>query len=212
MINSLGPGRGNVPDGYEIVDTPFPLRFWDWSPSQAKEFFEWFVTNIPTRLAILTRTLNVARSRGGADSLRLDESPASFVALGRWLADNASERPVTVAEMLHYERLPEMESIGIPDPTTVDDAKTLSLCFDAGIYLAETLRHRHPHLSWTYVREPKNAFDYNCPVLDGFRELGRLDGYQVVQVTVGTREDDCDVGSEFLRVFTVWDAYASPIR
>jgi hypothetical protein len=62
--------------------------------------------------------------------------------------------------------------------------KTLSLCVDVGIYLAEVLRGAHPELKWSLWT--RRTVDYHRPVLVGFQGQVPMDPIRIaINVALG---------------------------
>jgi hypothetical protein len=183
------------------------LTYREWKPRQAQQYFDWFMANKAGRLAALD---NAVRASQGADNqgceIVLDYSAESLSPLARWIRRHSGMRCLTEAEKQRYrETLPDwiVQDIGASEWT--DDDQTRSLCWDAGVYFAEALIRRHPQLTWDYVRKPKNAADFNMPVVVGFPMDVWLEPTSVAANSIGAPDDPRDPGERLVTAFHNWE-------
>jgi hypothetical protein len=128
---------------------------------QAREFFAWFVQQIPERLAVLQSAYRHTTGRG---DLPLEQD--SLVPLWAWLCSHVAVRQLTKAELAaRRSGLPDWIT---PDPLA-DKALTLAsecLIYDAGIFFAEVLRRQNPGMEWV-LSTKRSSGAYHYPVLSG---------------------------------------------
>jgi hypothetical protein len=187
---------------YEPIPIPASLVSDMGGVKQARRYFEWFVSQIPTRLEALRHAVV---SNGGSQ-ISLDLSPASLAPLGAWLDTHLELRTRTAQEIERdTQSIPEWLRSEVEDSTFTDE--TVFLCIDVAIYFAEVLRQEYPALEWDFVRGPKNDADLYQPVLRSFGNA-HLNPVAVMLVTA-QRVRNGDSAAEMLpRVYAVWTQWA----
>jgi hypothetical protein len=147
---------------YQIIQPPFTLQFREMSKQELKDYFQWFLDVLPTRIRELA---SAVRQTPGFETWQLDGTPASLNALGEWFATQAeagqrtSEERVEIANRSAYP-------IDISNEELTN--RTFSLAMDVGMYLAQVLLKNHPSLRWEQPFGSKKFVDYGQPVLVGF--------------------------------------------
>jgi len=134
------------------------------SPKAAKDYFAWFVDNIPNEITELQEVVG--------DSFILDYSPKTLIQLEEWFIskrkyvelteeqireDNANAPEFILQEMLVKKFAPTVESYDL-------GAKI-------AIYFGEVFIKNDSDLYWDYVKKPKNEVSFNVPVIYGFTPL-----------------------------------------
>lgn len=149
---------------YTLFEIPFGRDFRDLPRNEARQFFDRFVAQIPTRIRMLEA--EVRRTRG-FESWNADAGDPSIAALSLWLAILARSRKLTAEELAYLK-----ESVTGPLRSIVAQLypldltpETYSYCIDAAMYVGETIRQRHPEVAWRLGPEPKRGQFYNRPVL-----------------------------------------------
>src|SRR5574341_577845 len=134
------------------------------SEGQAEIYFKSFVSGIPRRLTVLQQAIKAS----GHTELLLDFSFDSLRPLGDWFRNHIETRLLTQDELIQKKKsYPSwLHDYITPDTFTLE---TVSLCMDAGIYFAETLRYRYPILKWDLLRAPSSDISYHQPVVVPFR-------------------------------------------
>ncbi len=134
--------------------------------AEAREHFEWFVRQGPERLRLL---LSEAE-RDGVAPRELDYSRESLRPLWRWLRTKMEAAPLK--GKFAEERMaslpawfPEKEKEGALIELTFP---SMAMILDAGFYVAEVFRRRHPEaVRWSLWLKKNGPF--NQPYLAGFR-------------------------------------------
>lgn len=132
----------------------------------------------------------------------LDLQPDSLSCLGEFFAEHVTTQPWTAAEIERERaKLPEQlrEVIGVDDWELTYE--TLSLCFDVGIYFAETLRRVHPELEWVLWK--RKTIEYHRPVLDF--SGGALDAPRIMNNVALKPADGTSKPNELRDLFDVWE-------
>ena len=164
--------------GYRAIRPPFSTPFAEMTAREARAFFEWFVSEIPSRLSELRHALD----QNGGEGVPLDLTAESLEPLGRWLDGHVTMEPEDEARLATARAsIPSFIAAWIPDRRVTEE--TLSLCMDIAIYFGETMRRSNPGVEWSYVRKPKRAGDIHQPVLTPF-ECGDLNPFQVCRTVV----------------------------
>ncbi len=155
---------------YSLVTSPVGFDFDTMSRAEARQYFDHFVSQIPTRIRMLEEEM---RQTPGFESWAADGSDMSVAGLGIWLAETACPREMTEED---YEALrganPGPLSKVMRQIYPVDlTPETYSLCIDAGMYFGEVLRERHSDVGWRLgPTRPRRGANYNRPTvatLDG---------------------------------------------
>lgn len=188
-----------------MIEPPFALRFRSMNRDQAKAYFQWFLEQIPSRITVLERAV---RSTEGADYLiwEADESSGSLDLLGQWFAQQVEVREMMAEEIEDiYVRAPEwFRSVSIQDWELTD--RTLSLAMDIGMYLGAAFLRHLPGLHWEMLAKPKNAADFQQPVLAGFGEL-KCNPVRLAIVLAYGLADRTYRPTRLRELFEVWSGY-----
>lgn len=138
--------------------------FFELTPKQAKEYFLWYKSEIPNRIALLWEYMK--QERPEAESF--DYSPESLIPLWEWYETKIEQVPMTAKEVESRVRIfPKYLESEIRKNTKKFTDKTLSLALDISIYLGEVVVKNHPHLRWNYRTRPKREVSVYRPVIDG---------------------------------------------
>ena len=155
---------------YTIEFPPMGVDYNSWDNKTAKEYFEWYMTQIPLRTAYLcqkvTRDLYI-------DISVLDFSPESLNIIWEWYLKTAIIEKENAREI---ERQKNSDLYKLVGESSVNYEKlslnSLIIQRDIGMYLAKVFLAECPSLSWTYIHEQpskkvKDIFN-NRPQLTGF--------------------------------------------
>lgn len=200
---------------YRIIELQLKRHIYKTTEKEAKEFFEWFVKIIPERIAILKKALKDT----GYNPKKLDFREESLTYLDKWFAKQISWRILTKEEIdalkaKHHVVIKKSGvEINLTDivkiPKRAVSFETDSLCWDIGIYFAETLRKNVKGLRWDFVRKPKNDVNYHFPVLKGFRSHIELMPKSVIHtVALKTLQKKGSL-SLLKEIYYVWKSYAT---
>lgn len=151
---------------YQLQVPPFEItRFDTLSATQAKEFFHWYLSDIPTRLSQLQILLDEETN----GELKLTKDVSSLEPLWEWFSKRIKVRNRTEEEI-------DSALKGAPAwlrPTIIADnrkltTETLSVGMDIAIHFAEVMVANNPSIHWGYFTKPKSRVSVNEPVLLGF--------------------------------------------
>ena len=145
---------------YPVSPLAVRLNFAETPVPELRAFYRRFVAAVPERILALAAEVRLEYPDWTADS-----SKQSFVDLDAWMKNHVATRRRTP----HEVALIESDSpypIDVPREDLTE--ATFSLASDCGIYLAQTLLKRHPHLHWDLPLGTKRFIDYGQPVLAGF--------------------------------------------
>ena len=184
--------------GYRHFSPPMRLDFSGWSRQDARSYFSWFVDQIPERIDELRRVVEAV----GPDCT-LNCSPDSLACLGHFLFAHVEIRPSTPAEIAEEsDELPAQLREHVQLEKWQLTERTLSLCVDVGIYLAEVLRSSHNGLRWSLWT--RKTVDYNRPVLVGFQGGMPFDPARIaINVALGKARDKSQP-ERLQELFRVW--------
>jgi len=155
---------------YKIIQPPFTLEFRTMSREVAKDYFDWFMEQIPIRIRILEQAV---QSTGGYENWQADYAPESLERLGQWFYEHVETRKRTKEEKEEiYRKAPDwFRSVEVQNWELTN--RTFSLAMDIGMYLSQVFERNLAGLKWEMVTKPKNDANYQQPVLvgTGKREL-----------------------------------------
>ena len=158
-----------VPPTEELGNTPARK----YTPKQAREYFEWYISDVPNRLAQLEDYVNDGNER----PVKFDDSRESLIALWSWFEDLICA-DFEAAKKMHPDT-PEEDLVTTKNATI----KTLAIGRDISLYFAKVFIKYNPTVHWGYYTRPKSDMDVNRPVLLGF--LYNLDINPVVVISSG---------------------------
>lgn len=154
---------GKTSFDYPLMQPPLDVPYSELTLEQAGRNFEWFVEQVPSRLALLRKLYN--QEMGRQD---LDCTFESLVPLWVWMRTHVGTTGKN--RMIELKRPPG----AVKGPPILIDAgadwtiTTLALVRDAGIYVAETFMRRYPFLQWALSKSRSKQSDmYGRPVLVG---------------------------------------------
>lgn len=138
--------------------------FFELTPKRAKEYFLWYTSEIPNRIALLWEYMKQDRP----ETEPFDYSPESLIPLWEWYETKIEQVPMTAKEIESRVRIfPKYLESEIRKNTKKFTDETLSLALDISIYLGEVVVKNHPHLRWNYRTRPKREISVYRPVIDG---------------------------------------------
>ena len=184
--------------GYSLMIAPFDFAnhdriaarqffdnyaFFELTPKQAKEYFLWYTSEIPNRIALLWEYIKQERP----EAEPFDYSPESLIPLWEWYETKIEQVPMTAKEIESRVRMfPKYLESEIQKNTKKFTDETLSLALDISIYLGEVVVKNHPHLRWNYRTRPKREISVYRPVIDGLNYKMTLDSSRIVFVQMLT--------------------------
>ena len=157
--------------------------FFELTPKQAKEYFLWYTSEIPNRIALLWEYIKQERP----EAEPFDYSPESLIPLWEWYETKIEQVPMTAKEIESRVRMfPKYLESEIQKNTKKFTDETLSLALDISIYLGEVVVKNHPHLRWNYRTRPKREISVYRQVIDGLNYKMTLDSSRIVFVQMLT--------------------------
>jgi len=186
---------------YQLISPPCSLNFVGLSKQDIKKFNEWFIAELPTRIAILE---SCVKASAGYESWVANFDSTSLVTLGDWFASQVETRDRTASELREMEaglRFP----IDISTNELTDEV--VSKAMDVGMYFGEVLLKNHPALRWDFKTESKKFADYGQPVIVGVGAAilnpVRIALTMAYGVVAGTQS-----GSRLSQVYQFWSGKA----
>lgn len=151
---------------YPYMFPPFEMKdFEDMNKKEAKQHFEWYVSEIPNRIEVLSE-LTVGK-------VNLNYSPDSLIQLFTWFLST-----ITIYQLSDEEIEAELDDLRqYPDFVFEDEKEKLlanpvelktenyALAMDIAIYYGETLIRNYPQVHWTYFTKPKSYAFLNEPII-----------------------------------------------
>ena len=155
---------------YPIIAPPFTLEFREMSKKELKAYCNWFIDQIPLRVAILERTV---KNTPGFEDWEMNYLPTSLDKLGEWFALQAEKRERTEDEIQEaYNKLSgPFKDIHMISKWELTN-KTYSIAIDIGMYVSQVFLKTFPSLEWQFtLKGRKDHIDYGQPVLAGFGKM-----------------------------------------
>ena len=138
--------------------------FFELTPKQAKEYFKWYMEEIPHRLTLLWNYIH----QDYPEIKEFDYSPESLIPIWEWYETKIKQVPMTAKEIESRVRVfPKYLESEIRKNTQKYTGETLSLALDISIYLGEVIIKNYPHPRWNYRTKPKREISVYRPVIDG---------------------------------------------
>lgn len=138
--------------------------FFELTPKQAKEYFKWYMEEIPHRITLLWNYIY----QDCPEIKAFDYSPESLIPIWEWYEAKIMQVPMTAKEIESRVRVfPKYLESEIRKNTQKYTDETLSLALDISIYLGEVIIKNYPHLRWNYRTRPKREISVYRPVIDG---------------------------------------------
>ena len=150
---------------YKSVSMPIIKKeFKDMSPTEAENYFNWYVSEIKQRIALLQ---NYILHEG--INIELNYTPESLISLWGWYEDK-----IAIVEKTEEEL--EQEILKYPSWMHEEISKTkisydtLKYSWDVALYFAEVMiKNSQGKIKWGYFIKPKKRVSVNEPVLLGFK-------------------------------------------
>ena len=183
--------------------------FFELTPKQAKEYFLWYTSEIPNRIALLWEYIKQERP----EAEPFDYSPESLIPLWEWYETKIEQVPMTAKEIESRVRMfPKYLESEIQKNTKKFTDETLSLALDISIYLGEVVVKNHPHLRWNYRTRPKREISVYRPVIDGLNYKMTLDSSRIVFVQMLTSVKEQNKNHLYV-IYRHWERkYCIPLK
>lgn len=151
---------------YPWMAPPFEMKpFEEMNKKEAKQHFEWYISQIPERIEVLKELTE--------HKISLDYSKESLIPLFAWYLSQ-----ITIYKLSDKEIDAELEDLRqYPDFVYEDEKESLlanpvelkkedyALAMDIAIYYAETIIKNYPQVKWTFFTKPKSYAYLNEPIL-----------------------------------------------
>lgn len=174
---------------YQVIRPPQLVNFREMDGKQSREYFNWFISQIPIRVTELKKYV---QSTLEYERWEADLTPESLDILGKWFYEHIETRQRNREEIeTIFANSPDwFRNIQIPD---YDLSKiTVSISFDVGVYLSQVITTNVQGLRWEIVTKPKKDINFHQPVLTNggylvFNPVGIVltYAYGIVQGTKG---------------------------
>jgi hypothetical protein len=171
----------------------------DWTKAEAKRYFEWLMSVIAERVAMIKSVLGLRDSDAPEDVL----GAAGNEMAGVLRLPGVSTAGRTVRSVLRGH---EIESQTGPLLSVVGYA----LAADLGLLVAALLRQNCPDLQWEIVQKPKSDAFYNKPVLRPFG-AAHMDPIQVSVNVAHQLLDGSRPASGWRDVYSWWRDHCGPL-
>lgn len=146
---------------YNTIQPPFSLKFRDMSKDELLRYFSWFLEVAPERIEQLKTAVHTT---AGFEDTPVDFTSESFPGLGEWFAAVVETKQRTGEEI---EETKLRTAYAFPVAQTELSNRTFSIAMDMGMYFAEVMLSKYPHLTWDQPLSDKKFADYGQPVLVG---------------------------------------------
>lgn len=149
---------------YEMLIPPFKrVEFSKMNKEQAKEYFEWYISQIDKRIDLL---FDAVKKDGVA--AKFDYSKESLIDLWSWYETKISYRKL---DELEYEKIVAKYPDWMHEYISKTELsfETLMYGMDVALYFAKVvIINNRDKVKWGYYTKPKNRDSVNQPVLLGF--------------------------------------------
>ena len=150
---------------YSLIKTPLftTKEFFSLSKEEVKEYFKWFISIKNERLQILEKSVQEIYPEW-----KLDYTKNSLVDLYLWFKTKVAYRKMTDWEKMEIKKQISQtplltDVISLPELTLSDEA--VSICFDVGVYLGDTLIHQNSEIKWVTKLNSAKYIYYGQPLI-----------------------------------------------
>ncbi|CQR57000.1 hypothetical protein PRIO_4598 [Paenibacillus riograndensis SBR5] len=183
---------------FEII--PFEIM----TKKEAKQYFDWFVLQIPTRIDTLIA--HYVETLGGGKE-ELDLSQESLVNLWKWFIQRIEMVPKTKEELEEdVDAAPDWLKEEVANNTLKFSEFTSSLIIDVGIYFGSVFLNEMRTLEWGIIHKPKNHVDINRPVITGFKKM-ELNPISVVNNSSLAIVEKNSNENQLFELYNIWKEY-----
>lgn len=180
---------------YSIIQPPFTLKFQEMTKSELRNYYSWFMSIMPERIAGLE-----AYVREVLPIWRADKSPESLGPLGEWFATRVETRQKSNEEI---EEIRANLRFPVEVSTEQLTNKTFSIAMDVGMYFGQVVLCNLSGTRWDQCFGSKKAADYGEPVLMGFGPVP-LNPVRIAVVIARKVSHNKHNANELLDVYCVW--------
>ena len=189
---------------YPLMSPSLELKpFEKMTKKEAENHFNWYLSEIPNRIALLRETF----SKTGEGKIEdLDFTPKSLQKIWEWFLPN-----IEIISKSDDEINEEINEIPVQfkDNISIDRRKfstgTLSIGMDIAIYFAEIFIKNYDNLTWGLITKPKSLVYVNRPVVVGFSSGVELDPRLLVYNLILNKMDGSAKKEDLYNLFEVWE-------
>lgn len=165
-----------------------------------KEYFSWHMNVMEERLKILERAIQTSK---GYEDWTSTYEVESLKRLGKWFVEQIYIIPKS-RKLVEYER--EVRREMRIEPIHWDfTEETISVCFDVGLYLSNTLTKHLPHLKWIQPLRSLNTPSYGEPIISSEKDnMGSWHIMRVIAMKLIVPPFDYDI---IFDTYHVWHGY-----
>ena len=185
---------------YQNISPPFTLKFWEMKKPELKKYYEWFIGQIPERVAQLQDTVAVSMKGWLAD-----RTPGSLDELGVFFAGNVGVRKRTMEEI---SEIKSSSPYAIDIPASELTNTTFSYAMDLGMYLGQVVLANISGTSWEQVLSGKSNADYGQPVITGFGKVS-MNPVRLMTTLAYSIADGTKTGARLRELYDIWEGMAS---
>jgi len=193
---------------YKLFSPPSLRPFSQMTREEAIAYYQWFVTQIPSRLNILEQAVQSSAAHI-YHKWNANRTATSLELLGEWFLQNVTVRMLSEDEIQErLEAIPLQFRLSIPAQNWVLDENSYSIAVDIGIYLGEILRVNYPQLRWQLLTKPKSDIDYHYPVVTG--GFGRKHHCNSLGVSISLAlsfVEGVDDAFRLRKLYEIWSGY-----
>ena len=135
---------------YQYMIPPFFRPYKEMTDREANQYFEYYISQIPIRIAYLQNFLD----KNADKKIKLDFTENSLVEFWDWYGDLLVEQQKTD----YQENTPLHLSYGV-----------LGISSDFAMYFGELFVRKNPTIRRGYLKKPKNNLFFHRPSLMGFQ-------------------------------------------
>ena len=168
------------------------------SKEELKEYYKWFMTVMPNRIAQLEKIINATHKY---EEWRADYTKESLCDLGNWFKEEVKTRERTVEELEKIEA-----SLIFPIEINKEELtnKTFSLVIDIGMYFGQVMLHTVPETQWIHILKGSSKhIDYGQPVVRGIGKLAFNPVQIMLTAAYGIASKTPGKGN-LLEIYNIW--------
>jgi hypothetical protein len=190
---------------YSVIAPPYILIFSDMSKKELDKYFNWYLEQIPIRIAILEKAI---KGTSGFEDWKMDYSPESLDKLGEWFAKQVETKERAQEKIKEMKACLAWPASELPVPKYELTNKTFSLAIDIGMYISQVMLKNIPGLKWEHnIEGSKKWIDYGQPGLSGFGKIFFNPTRIILTFAYGLIEKTFK-GNRLRELYEIWKKYA----
>ena len=183
---------------YMLIQPPMDLlTFHEKTKPELKRYYEWFMGEIPGRIRVLE---TFVREDPFYSNWSADYSRESLIGLGEWFVGQIGIRSAGRDEV---ETIRKSLKFPVDIPDWDLDPKTISLCFDIGMYLGEVILRNKESAHWGVYLARKRDVNYGQPAVIGLA-AGDINVVRVVRVTARNNVTNSSGPTKLVVIYDRW--------